>query len=63
MQEKRLHLIDTSWSHENEVENGEKTKLQIESAVAHIPECETAEKSCKYMQNYLVPHIILPARY
>jgi hypothetical protein len=62
MQEKRLHLINTSRSNEDEVENGEQTELQIKRALSHFPECESTEKSCKDVQNDFVPYVILPGK-
>jgi hypothetical protein len=59
MQEKRLHLIDTAWRDEDEIENSKKTELQVEAAVAHIPKCESAKESCKYVEDYFVPHVVL----
>ena len=51
MQEERLHLIDTAWRNEDEIENSEKAQLQIEAAIAHVPKRESAKKSCKYVEN------------
>lgn len=59
MQEEWLHLVDTSWGDENEVKDGEETKLHGEGSIAHFPECETAEESCKDVQDNLIPHVVL----
>lgn len=61
MQEKWLHLVDTSGSNENEIEDGKQTELQIKGAVSHLPKCETTEQRCKYVENNLIPYIILKA--
>lgn len=59
MQEERLHLVDTAWGDEDEVENGKQSQLQGESAVSNLPEGESTEKCCENMEKDLVPHVIL----
>lgn len=59
MQEERLHLVDTSWGDENEVKDGEETKLHGKGSIAHFPECETAEEGCEDVQDNLIPHVVL----
>jgi hypothetical protein len=49
MQEKGLHLIDTAWRNEDEVENSKKTELQVEATIPHVPKCESTKESCKYV--------------
>lgn len=59
VKEEWLHLVDTSWCDEDEIEDGEQSKLQGEGAVSDFPEGETAEQTSKDVENNLVPHIIL----
>lgn len=59
VQEIRLHLVDTSRSNKDKVEDGKESQLQVESSVANHPECETAEKGCKDVKVDLVPHVVL----
>jgi hypothetical protein len=58
-QEKGLHLNDTAWGHEDEIENGKESQLERESAISNLPEGETTEESRKNVKNDLVPHVIL----
>lgn len=60
MKEERLHLIDTTGSNEDEVENGEQTQLKVECTFTHHPEGETTEERRKDVQDNLVPHVVLP---
>lgn len=59
MQEERLHLINAAWRNEDKIENSEKTELQVEAAISHIPKRESAKKSCKYVKNNFIPHVVL----
>ena len=59
VQEERLHLVDASWSHEDEVEDGEDSQLEIERGVSDLPEGETAEEGRKNVKVDFVPHVIL----
>lgn len=59
MQEIRLHLVDTSRSNKDKVEDGKESELQVESSVTDHPECEAAEEGGKDVKVDLVPHIIL----
>lgn len=60
VQEIRLHLVDTAWSHKNEVEYGEESQLKVERAISNHPESKSAEESSKNVQVDLVPHVVLP---
>lgn len=62
MQEERLHLVDTAWGDENEVENRKKSQLKGESAVSDLPEGESTEECGENMEKDLVPHVILGER-
>lgn len=59
MKEEWLHLVDTPWGNEDEIENGKQTELKIERAIAHHPESKPAKQRCKYVENYLIPHVVL----
>lgn len=58
-QEEGLHLVDTAWRNENEIENGKESQLKGECAVSNFPEGEATEKSRENMKDDLVPHVIL----
>jgi hypothetical protein len=62
MQKEWLHLVDAARRHKDEVEDRKYTQLEIEGAVAYVPEGEAAEKSCKDVQVDLVPNVILQSR-
>ena len=47
VQEEGLHLVDASWGHEDEVEDGKDTQLKVEGGVSDLPEGEAAEESRK----------------
>lgn len=59
VQKEWLHLVDTAWSDEDEVEDGKETHLHRKSAIAHFPEGKAAKESCEDVQDYLIPHIVL----
>lgn len=59
VQEEGLHLVDTTGSHKDEVEDGKDPQLEIKRAISNLPKGETTEKSCKYVQVDLVPDIVL----
>lgn len=61
-QKEGLHLIDTSRSDEDEVEDRKDSELEIKGAVPDLPECEAAEKSSENVQVDLVPDVILKPR-
>lgn len=62
MQKERLHLINTAWGDEDEVENRKESQLKVESAVSDLPEGESTEECGENMENDLVPHVILGER-
>ena len=62
MQEERLHLVNTAWSDENEVENRKKSQLKRKTAVSDLPEGESTEKGSEDMQEDFVPHVVLEER-
>lgn len=59
VQEEWLHLVDTSRSDKNEVEDSEETELEVKRAITHFPEGKTAEQSCEDMENDFAPDIVL----
>lgn len=61
LQEERLHLIDATRGHENEVEDSEQSQLKGERAVIDLPEGETTKEARKDVKHNLIPHIVLKA--
>jgi hypothetical protein len=61
VQKEGLHLVDASRRHEDEVEDGEDTELEIEGAITNLPKGKTAEESGKNVQVDLVPNVVLDA--
>jgi hypothetical protein len=59
VQEIRLHLVDTSWSDKDEVEDGKESQLKVKRSVANHPKGEAAEQSRKDVQVDLVPYVVL----
>lgn len=59
MQEEGLHLVDTSRCDEDEIEDGKQPELQRECTISNLPESKTTEQTGKYVEDHLVPHIIL----
>jgi hypothetical protein len=62
MQEEGLHLVDASRCNEDEVKDGEHTQLEIEGAIADLPEREATEEGRKDVQVDLVPDVVLASR-
>lgn len=58
-EEERLHLVDATRRHKDKVEDGEEAELQVEGAVADLPECEAAEEGREDVQVDLVPDVVL----
>lgn len=59
VEEEGLHLVDTPRRHEDEVENGEEPELEVERAVAHLPEGEAAEESGEDVEVDFIPDVVL----
>lgn len=59
MQEERLHLVDTTRGNKDEVEDGKESQLKRESAISNLPKRESTEETGKYMEEELVPHVVL----
>ena len=59
MQKERLHLVDASRRHEDKVEDGEDTELEIKGAITNLPKGKPAEESGENVQVYLVPDVVL----
>ena len=59
LEEEWLHLVDAPRRHEDKVKDGEEAQLQVEGAVADLPEGEAAEEGREDVQVDLVPDVVL----